>query len=115
VFVCEQDFYPQGEKVEGLEEGDEEEEDAAAIARREKAEKKKAFDDLIKTLSRQGTLSPKEAKKLTETFKAVQGKGKEIEQAFDLYMKSPSDAVYMYICMYIYLYMYMYVYIYMYI
>ena len=42
-------------------------------------------------LMRQGTVTPKEAAKLFETFKSVQGKGSEIEEAFDLYMSAPSD------------------------
>jgi hypothetical protein len=85
-------MYPCGEKPEQEEEADEE--DAAAIARQEKAEKKKQFDNLVAALLRQGTLSPKEAAKLAETYKSQQGKGTEIEEAFELYMSAPSDSAF---------------------
>ena len=84
------DMYPCGEKPDE-EEAAEEEEDAAAIARQEKAEKKKQFQDLVDALQRQGTLLPKEATSLAEKYKSTQGKGTEIEEAFDLYMSAPSD------------------------
>jgi len=83
-------MYPCGEKPdEGG--GDVEEEDAATAARREKAEKKQQFDEIVASLQRRGTLDPKQASKLSDTFKAQQGKGSEIEQAFDFYMAAPSD------------------------
>jgi hypothetical protein len=92
--VALRDLYPQGEKPEELEEADDEE-DEATRARREKAEKKVNFEKLIGALLRQGTVTAKEAKKLVETFKTFQGKGSEIEEAFDLYLAAPSDAAFL--------------------
>lgn len=86
-------FYPRGEKPEEEEEA-EEEEDAAARARREKAEKRKQFEDLVQALQRQGTVTAKEATKLINQFKSVQGKNSELEQAFDMYIQAPSDSAF---------------------
>ena len=89
--VALRDFYPHGEKPDDDDAEEPDSDDEAAVKRREKAEKRKQFEDLVQLLLRQGTVSAKEQNKLLQTFKDVQGKNSELEQAFDLYMSAPSD------------------------